>query len=245
MARKWSLLIALSIVVIVMSPCLGLPYVLPSAQIIEFMANRFAALKTLRILQLTTIKDFHGETEKAFGEIIEVMSPDLYRADVAGQPGTRLIVHSGSKTLRIINGTIVSGLERDHFLYHFLFVAQDPQRILKVLQNENINLDTVSLTRFDGKIAYLIGDKEEGSPRLLVDKDRFLPVLLVLDDFSVQFSDYRKIGEKTWYPYQIVYSSYGSTVEEYSVQDVTINPPLDVTQFSIPLIRAQFSKSGP
>lgn len=245
MARKWSLLIALSIVVIVMSPCLGLPYVLPSSQIIEFMAHRFAALKTVRIVQVTAIKDFHSETEKAFGEIIEVMSPDLYRADVAGQPGTRLIVHSGSKTLRIINGTIVSGLERDHFLYPFLFVAQDPQRILKVLQNENINLDTVSLTRFDGKIAYLIGDKEEGSPRLLVEKDRFLPVLLVFDDFSVQFSDYREIGEETWYPYQIVYSSYGSTVEEYSVQDVTINPPFDVTQFSIPLIRAQFSKSRP
>ena len=245
MARKWSLLIALSIVVIVMSPCLGLPYVLPSSQIIEFMAHRFAALKTVRIVQVTAIKDFHSETEKAFGEIIEVMSPDLYRADVAGQPGTRLIVHSGSKTLRIINGTIVSGLERDHFLYPFLFVAQDPQRILKVLQNENINLDTVSLTRFDGKIAYLIGDKEEGSPRLLVEKDRFLPVLLVFDDFSVQFSDYREIGEETWYPYQIVYSSYGSTVEEYSVQDVTINPPFDVTQFSIPLIRAQFSKSEP
>ena len=242
MARKWSLLIALSIVVIVMSPCLGLPYVLPSSQIIEFMAHRFAALKTVRIVQVTAIKDFHSETEKAFGEIIEVMSPDLYRADVAGQPGTRLIVHSGSKTLRIINGTIVSGLERDHFLYPFLFVAQDPQRILKVLQNENINLDTVSLTRFDGKIAYLIGDKEEGSPRLLVEKDRFLPVLLVFDDFSVQFSDYREIGEETWYPYQIAYSSYGSTVEEYSVQDVTINPPFDVTQFSIPLIRAQFSK---
>ena len=122
---------------------------------------------------------------------------------------------------------------------------QDPQRILRVLQDEGIRVDTVSLTRFDGKIAYSIGDKVEGSPRLLVDKDRFLPVLMVLDDFSVQFSDYREIGEETWYPYQIVYSSYGSTLEEYSVQDVTINPPLDVTQFSIPLIRAQFSTSGP
>ena len=245
MARKWSFLIALSIVVVTMSPRLGLPYALPSAQIVEFMANRFAGFKTVRMLQVTTIKDFHGETEKTFGEIIEVMSPDLYRSDIAGQPGTRLIVHSGSKTLKIINGTVVNGFEQNPFLYHFLFVAQDPQRILKVLQNENINLDMVSLTRFDGKIAYLIGDKEEGNPRLLVDKERFLPVLLMLDEYSVQFSDYREIGEETWYPYQIVYSSYGSPVEEYSVQDVTINPPLDVTQFSIPLIRAQFSKSGP
>jgi hypothetical protein len=243
MARTWGLLIAL--VFLVMSPSRGLSYVLPSDQIIEFMAHRFAALKTLRILRLTTIKDFYGEREKAFGEIIEVMSPNLYRADVAGQPGTRLIVHNGSKTLRIINGTIVSGFERDHFQYHFLLVAQGPRRILKLLQHENINTNTVSITRFEGKIAYLIGDKKEGNPRLLVEKDRFLPVLLMLDDCSVRLSDYREIAEETWYPYQIVYSPYGSTAEEYSVQDVTINPPLDVTQFSIPLIRAQFSKTGP
>jgi len=242
MARTWGILIALLFVV--MSPCHGLSYVLPSDQIVEFMANRFAALKSLKILRVATIKDFYGQTEKAFGEIIEVMSPDRFRADVAGQPGTRLIVHSGSKTLRIINGTIVTGLERDHFQYHFLLVAQDPQRILKALQREDINTNTVSLTRFEGKIAYLIGDKEEGSPRLLVEKDRFLPLLLALDDFSVRFSDYREIAEQTWYPYQIVYSSYGSIAEEYSVQDVTVNPPLDMTQFSIPLIRAQFSKSG-
>ena len=245
MARKRSLLIAILPVLLVLSPSIGLPYILPSDQIIQFMTDRFAALKTLKVLRVATIKDFDDETEKAFGEIVEVMSPDLYRADVAGQPGARLIVRSGSKTLRVINGTIVRGFERDHFPYHFLFVAQDPQRILRVFQNEGIRLDTVSLTRFDGRIAYLIGDRLEGSPRLLVDKDRFLPVLMVLDDCSVQFSDYRKIGEETWYPYRIVYSSYGTTVEEYSVQDVTINPPLDVTQFSIPLIRSQFSMSGP
>ena len=243
MARTWGILIAF--LFLVMSPCHGLSYVLPSDQIVEFMAHRFAALKTLKITRVTTIKDFYGQTEKAFGEIIEVMSPDRFRADVAGQPGTRLIVQSGSKTLRIINGTIVTGLERDHFQYHFLLVAQDPQRILKALQREDINTNTVSLTRFEGKIAYLIGDKEEGSPRLLVEKDRFLPLLLALDNSSVRFSDYREIAKQTWYPYQIVYSSYGSIAEEYSVQDVTVNPPLDVTQFSIPLIRAQFSKSGP
>jgi hypothetical protein len=243
MARAWGILIAL--LFLVLSPCHSLSYVLPSDQIIEFMAHRFAALKTLRILRVTTFKDFYGQTEKAFGEIIEVMSPDRFRADVAGKPGARLTVHNGSKTLRIINRTIVSGLERDHFQYHFLFVAQNPRRILKAFQRENINISTVSLTRFEGKIAYLIGDKEEGSPRLLVEKERFLPLLLALDDFSVRFSDYREIGEETWYPYQIVYSSYGSVAEEYSVQDVTVNPPLDVTQFSIPLIRARFSKSGP
>ena len=245
MARKRSLLIAIPLVLAVLLPSTGLPYVLPSAQIIEFMTDRFAALKTLKILRVTTIKDFDDETEKAFGEIVEVMSPDLYRADVAGQPGTRLMARSGSRTLSVINGTIVKGFERNHFLYPFLFVAQDPQRILRVLQDEGIRLDMVSLTRFDGRIAYLIGDKVDGSPRLLVDKDRFLPLLLVLDDFSVQFSDYREIAEKTWYPHQIVYSSNRTIVEEYSVQDITINPPLDVTQFSIPLIRSQFGTSGP
>jgi hypothetical protein len=243
MAKKSSFLIAICLVIVLLAPEIGRPYVLPSTQIIRYMTDRYADIKALRIIQLTTIKDLDQETERAFGEIIETMSPDLYRSEVAGQPGTRLIIHSGSKTLTIINGRTTTDLETNSFLYRFLFLAQSPKRIQKSLQAKGINLDKVSLTRFDGRVAYLIGDKDEGNSQLLVDKDRFFPLLLSSGSFSFHFSDYREIMEDTWYPYRIDYSSDGIIVEEYRVKEITVNPPLDVTQFSIPLIRTQFEKS--
>jgi hypothetical protein len=245
MAKKSNFLIAICLVTVVLAPGIGRPYVLPSTQIIQFMTDRYADIKALRIIQLTTIKDMDQEMERAFGEIIEVMSPGLYRSEVAGQPSTRLIIHNGSKTLRIINNRTTTDLESNDFLYRFLLLAQSPERIEKSLQGKGINLDKVSLTRFDDRVAYLIGDRDEGNPQLLVDKDRFFPLLLSCGAFSFHFSDYREIMEDTWYPYRIVYSSDGIIVEEYMVKDITVNPPLDVTQFSIPLIRSQFGKSEP
>ncbi|MBW2341558.1 MAG: hypothetical protein JRF50_14665 [Deltaproteobacteria bacterium] len=245
MGKKSNFLIAICLVAVVLAPGIGRPYVLPSTQIIQFLTDRYADIKALRIIQLTAIKGIDQETERAFGEIIEVMSPDLYRSEVAGQPGTRLIIHNGSKTLRIINNRTTTDFESNDFLYRFLLLAQSPERIQQSLRGKGINLDKVSLTRFDDRVAYLIGDRDEGTPRLLVDKNRFFPLLLSCGTSSFHFSDYREIMEDIWYPYRIVYSSDGIIVEEYMVKDITANPPLDATQFSIPFVRSQFSKSQP
>ena len=243
MAKKSNFLITICLATVVLAPGIGRPYVLPSTQIIQFMTDRYADIKALKIIQLTTMRDRDQETDSAFGEIIEAMSPDLYRSKVAGQQSTRLIIHNGSKTLRIIDNRTTTDLASNDFLYRFLLLAQSPERIQKSLQGKGINLDKVSLTRFDDRVAYLIGDKDEGNPQLLVDKDRFLPLLLAYDTLSFHFSDYREVMEDTWYPYRIVYTSDGIIVEEYMVKDITVNPPLDVTQFSIPLIRSRFGKS--
>jgi hypothetical protein len=243
MAKKSSFLIAISLVTLLLAPEVGRPYVLPSTQIIRYMTNRYADIKALRIIQLTTIKDLDQETERAFGEIIEVMSPDLYRSEVAGQPSTRLIIGSGSKTLRIISNKATTDLESNGFFYRFLFLAQSPKQIQKSLQGKGINLDKVSLTRFDDRVAYLIGDKDEGNPHFLVDKHRFFPLLISYDTYSFHFSDYREIMKDTWYPHRIDCLSGGIIVEEYRAKDITVNPPLDVTRFSIPLIKTQFEKS--
>lgn len=242
MAKISNFLIVLSLIAIVISPSIGQSYILPSVQIIEIMTNKFATIRTLHIIQLTKLKGLSQETEKIFGESIYLMSPDLYRSEIAGEPGKRLMVHNGSKTLRIINGGIAYDRESQDFLYRFLLLAQNPKRLLEILKDLGINLEKVSLTRFNGRIAYLIGEREEGSPSFLVDKDLFLPLLLKYDDFIFHFSDYKEILEETWYPYQIVFSSKGTITEEYMIKDITVNPPIEASLFNISPIRAQFSK---
>jgi len=242
MAKISNFLIVLSLIIIVILPSIGQAYMLPPAQIIEIMTNKFATINTLHIIQLTKLKGLNQVMEKVFGESIYLMSPDLYRSEIAGEPGKRLIIHNGSRTLRIINGGIAYDRESQDFLYRFLLLAQRPKRLLEILKDLGINLEKVSLTRFNGRIAYLIGEKEEGNPSILVDKDLFSPLLLKYGDFLFHFSDYRQLTEETWYPYRIVFSSKGAITEEYIIKDITVNPPIDLSIFDIPLIRDQFSK---
>jgi hypothetical protein len=250
MAKRSKVLILLSLVMIGIVPSTGSPYLLPSFQIIEFMASQFAEARTLQITQLTKIIDLNQEIEKAFGESLSLMSPDNYRSEIAGQPDKRLIIRHGSKALKIINGEVIYHKEDIDFAFHFLMIAQDPKQLLKYLKTLGINIDMVSLTRFDGRIAYLIGDKGEGNPRLLVDKDSFLPLLLQYGNILFYASDFREVTTHMWYPHSIVYSFTGANIddylkEEYRIKDIIINPSFDVSLFDIPLIRARFSKSGP
>jgi len=240
MAKRSNFLILLSLLIIPILPTIVLPYILPSSQIMEIMANKFAPIKTLTITQHTKIKDLHQEKETAFGEMVSLRSPYLYRSEIPGQPDKRLIIHNNSKTLRIVNERITYDEENYDFIYRFFLLSYDPERLLAMLNEVGINTDKVSLTRFEGTIAYLIGEKNEGSARLLVDKELFLPLLLKYGDYRFRFSNYIEFMEHAWYPFQIVYSYKGEIIEEYTVMDIQANLPIDVSLFDIPLIRDKF-----
>jgi outer membrane lipoprotein-sorting protein len=240
MAKRLNFLILLSLLIIPIVPTIVLPYILPSSQIIAIMANKFAPIKTLKITQHTKIKDLHQEKETAFGEIVSLCSPYRYRSEIPGQPGKRLIIHNKAKTLRIIDRKITYDEESYDFIYRFFLLSYDPERLLAMLNEVGINTGKVSLTRFEGTIAYLIGEKNGESARLLVDKELFLPLLLKYGDYRFRFSNYSEFMEHAWYPFQIVYSYKGEIIEEYTVMDIKANLPIDASLFDIPLIRDKF-----
>ena len=243
MAKISNFLIGLSLIILLILSSIGYPYILPPTQIIEFMTNKFTKIERLKIIQLNKIKDLNQEGEGVFGEIIYFWFPTLYRSEIAGQLGKRLIIHDGIKTLRVIDREITSEGESWDIPYRFLMLAQNPERLLERLKDLGMNLDKASLTRFEGRIAYLIGEKEEGSPKLLVDKDLFVPLLLQYGNILLGFSDYREFMEQIWYPYKVVYSFNGDIIEEYTIKDIIVNPSLDLSLFDIPLISSQFGKS--
>jgi len=243
MAKRSNFLILLSLLIIPILPTIVLSYIPPSSQIIAIMTNKFAPIKTLTITQHTKIEDLHQEKETAFGEIVSLSSPYLYRSEIPGQPGKRLIIHNNSKTLRIVNERINYDEESYNFIYRFFLLSHDSERLLAMLNEVGINTDKVSLTRFEGTIAYLIGEKNEESARLLVDKELFLPLLLKYGNYRFRFSNYIEFMEHAWYPFQIVYSYKGEIIEEYTVMDIKANLPIDVSLFDIPLIRGKFIQS--
>ena len=112
---------------------------------------------------------------------------------------------------------------------------------MQLLSGMGVNLHSVALTRIDGVIAYRIGDKEPERPKILVEKERFLPLLLVYktprpyvqETITVQFKDYKKM-EEGWYPFEIIYTDGKAFKEIYTIHTLKANVPIDPALFVMP-----------
>jgi hypothetical protein len=194
------------IALIVNGNCYG--YIMPAEQLLDFMADNFSNFETMIIVQSTL--QTGAESEKIFMEQIQLKSPDLFEL----------------KSLDRMAGR--AGLP--YMAYRQLLMANTRTRLEQLLSMMGINLEAVSLTRVDGVIAYQIGLKGDQIPKLLIEKERFLPLKLVYrmagdtteEVVTVRFQDYRKEG-KGWFPFQISYSVDNRIREEYTIQDLQTN----------------------
>ncbi len=105
-----------------------------------------------------------------------------------------------------------------------------------------IDLDTVSLSRLDRTIAYVIGAKpwELEKPQLWIDKSFRVPIRLIdVDPKTNAVTDTRYIGfgaaqTGEWWPRKIEVYKDGQLVEVTTYTDVEINEPLDKGLFTPP-----------
>jgi hypothetical protein len=202
-------------------------YVLPPDQLIGFMAANFAPFETMVIQQLAEVKTL-GDPEQpnAFEEIVTMKSPDLFRAEVLGSEGGQT-------------------REMDH-RYRRLLIANSESDLKGFLSGMGIDMEKIFFTRVDGVIAYCIGDRDPDSPKILIEKERFLPLLLTYrrlgyageDVVRVRFKDYRQV-EQGWYPFEITYSSGWKISERYIIQSLRANVPVSPSYFDSPPIQPQ------
>lgn len=197
-------------------------YILPAEQIIGFMAANFSAFKTQIIVQSTT--QIKGPQPDAVAPVIRekvwAKSPNLFHSQVLEQGKERG--------------------EQPDMAFRQLLVANSPDRIMEFLRNMGVDLKKVSLSRFHKIIVYEIGDREESSPKILIDKERFLPLLLQYRSLGkspgegmnrVELWDYRKV-DKGWYPFEISYRMDLGIQETYKLETIQTNVPVDLSIFT-------------
>jgi hypothetical protein len=194
-------------------------YVLPAEQIIQFMIANFAKFDTLVITQSTTRMQ-RGETpERVYEEVLSIKSPNLFHS---------LVLDSSAEQKRV-----------EDRVFRELLIASSQRRLLPRLSELGIDTQQVAYTRLEGTVAYSIGEKDPKKPKLLIEKARVLPLLMVYQRpdqeagelIKVRFLDYRKV-EQGWVPYEIHYFSGDQWVEKYSVHSVKVNAPLKPPLFS-------------
>ena len=186
-------------------------YIMPAEQLIDFMTKAFSDFKTITITQSTLRTE--NEREVVFTEQITTESPDLFHSRMLDQRAERP--------------------DPPDMTYRQLLMSNSRERIEHLLAVMGINLEKVSLTRVEGMIAYRIGEKWPDSPGLLIEKERFLPILLKYrlpgdltgEMITVRFQDYKK-QDKGWFPFEITCSVGDRIKEHYSILTFQANYPV-------------------
>jgi hypothetical protein len=195
--------VLLTIVYSFLLPIGGYGYVMPAEQIVGLMVENFSNLNTMIITQYTNHSDLSREGhEKVFREKIWLKSPNLYQAKALEKTESADFVPDVT--------------------YRQLLIANSEEAIMQLLADMGIDVGTVAFTRFDGLVAYRIGQGDPESPKIIVEKERFLPLQVVYPSrtdqgneiVKVQFADFRKL-EPGWYPFQITYF-YGTEITRKS-----------------------------
>jgi hypothetical protein len=208
---------------------------MPAEQLIQFMAKNFSKFNSLVIIQSVSEDNlrideenlaYYEDAEDVFKEQLWMKSPNLFRSEVLGYDEDR-------------------GEIRD-MVYRQLLIANSQDDLERLLLGLGINLQSVAFTRVDGVIAYRIGDQGPYSPKLIVEKERFLPLLLTYglsEDFyegpiTVWFKEYRKV-ERGWYPFEITYSVGDRFIETFEIQHMEANIPIDPSIFEYSSVRTR------
>jgi len=202
-------------------------YVMPAEQLIQFMSAGFSNLKTVILTQFvqqvirTSEENVDISEMQIVKEQIWMKSPDFYRARVLDEKANRHFVPD--------------------WTYRQLLLSNSAERLTALLSGLGIDLEQVAFTRIEGVIAYRIGDPDPEGPKILIEKELFLPLFLQYRSsrhpegkvISIRFRDYQKV-EEWWYPFEIAYSTDKMLNEIYTIINIIPNVPIDPSILSSP-----------
>lgn len=205
------ILVCLIVASNVLFPRAARGYVLPPEQLLEFMADNVVGFETVGVTWA------HRPGEEAAGK--EPVTVDVWFRSAADY------------AVRNREGAV--GNEYDGpgawFLELFCGKAHLSERFLT---RQGVDLSRSAYTRVGNTVAYRLGREMPGSPVMLLEKARFIPLLLRFDSnrvdersgMEIRFQDYRLLGEG-WFPHEIIYRYTNGEAGSYKVLDVRLNEP--------------------
>ncbi len=226
-------------------PGISAGYVMPIDQMIDKMRARFSRFNTLIVDQTTHVLNRQdGETARVFQERIWLKSPGHCRAEIVGRPERQDVSSAPPASGGAVQGggqvapSVVSGQPNHNTTFRWLLMANERDEILGFLSQLGVDVESVGFARLDGKVAYRIGDKALESPKLLIDRETFLPLLFSYEPpgvskgnrVTVRFNNFKEVTSG-WYPYTIDYSAGKDQAERYFLLNLRVNPPIETSFF--------------
>lgn len=225
--------------VLALSALPALAYIPPSQFIIRNVASKRTGLKSVRIVSEVLGFDSSGHP-----------TGQKFRSVTTFNPGARLMK---SQALDDAGKELFGVEKRAASLPLDLLVLFDPSArdLIAALKRAELRLpedgepDTVTLRRWDGSVAWVLGSPEQKGPQLWIEKDTFLPVRVIAGDQDVQFTKYR-YAQDLPYPRATTWSTHGGVrVLEEDVQEVQVNASAKAEQAPIASGYTDLGNSSP
>ena len=219
-------------------------YVMPIEQMIDNMTARFSGFHALIVDQTTHVLNPQDrETVSIFQEKIWLKLPRYCRSQIIGRPERKDVYSpavSGRQTPEkeeASSGALSEGQGTDT-AFRWLLMANKRDEVLAFLSQLGVNIDAVGLARLDGKVVYRIGDTSLESPKLLIDREIFLPLLFCYvqpgfkdeNPVTVRFDKFKEVASG-WYPYRIDYSVEHEAPERFFLLNLRVNPSIETSFF--------------
>ena len=208
------------------------------------------ALRNMKVEQETQLYDAGGAMRGGpFGERIFFQSPASVRRESDAPDGARVELRVDDRvTMKQAGAPVPAGAKPTVDVVADFFTIggavnpdQGSERLQRDLKTLGANPEIVSLVRWDGRIAYLIGSKpwETDKPQVWLDKDTLLVVGVVSiarDAGCAVRSDVRLLGYGSyeggnWFPKSIETWIDDKLTRRSTTRTVDKNVPMDATLF--------------
>ena len=256
--KRWPVIMFLGVVlnISVSTNKAAQAYVLPPEQIIEYVSKQTAKIYNFHFVVWAESPD--PVLPKAMMRremVIYAARPDFLRQEMVGEAGSYITLVSLGKRISVTDGHLLAEPPRHEDLFAILLHANSPQTLETLLVSEQVDLSQARISRFDKRIAYVIGGPpgEGKSPQFWCDKDKFLPLRLigrrlyhnVADLVDIRFLSYQKVGESIWLPWVIEFYRQDTLFLRLTVQKAYFNERLPDSLFDIEALAAKYPPPPP
>ena len=231
-------------------------YILPPEQIIEYVSKQTARVYNFHFVVSAESPDPElPKTMMRREMVIYAARPDFLRQEMVGEAGSDITLVSSSRRLSVTAGHLLAESPRHEDIFAILLHANSPQTLETLLASEQVDLSQAHISRFDKRIAYVIGGPpgEAKSPQFWCDKDKFLPLRLigrrlyhnVADLVDIRFLSYQKVGESIWLPWVIEFYRQDKLFLRLTVQKAYYNERLPDSLFDFEAFAAKYPPPPP
>ncbi|UCG14341.1 MAG: hypothetical protein JSU72_07750 [Deltaproteobacteria bacterium] len=225
-------------------------YLLPSQQLIEFVARQTSKLYNFRLEVRAESPDPDNPEAVVEREIVFYAArPDFLRQETIGVEGATAILVGSGRRLSVIDGQLLTEEPRHEDIFPKILFARSAETLGSILAEEQVDLNQVHLRRLGRQIAYVIGGppRDSDAPQFWCDKERFWPLRLVgrrsrqgiSDLVDIRFLSYRQVASDIWMPSVIEFHREKQLLLRLVVQTTQINEPLSDALFDLEAFAAK------
>ncbi len=229
-------------------------YVLQGPHLVELLTKNIGTTKSLFVSQkLVFYDESFKEGSIELKETLKYIFPEKFRSDIVSKNSKRIHVVSKGRSLTVIDGKTVAGLETIFDRYKDIILYNSRSALVQKLAHLGINVSVSSLGRFENKPVYVLGAQypDESVSQIWLNKDTFRPFRWIInskkpggriDFLEIRYYKWRKIS-KIWYPMHIEFYQDDSLIRMIEVDEIKLDPGISAGLFDINRLKSTYPKN--